>query len=901
MVIWQLLTSLPANLFDHVKPPKLLSVWLFSNPIVCLPAAIVNNPAVFIVPKFNVCDNVKATLLLSLASISENGGSTTVTATLNRPSSAETTVTIAATPVSPAASSDYELSTNTTLTIAAGETSSSGTVTITAVDNDRDEPDKTITVQGTATSTETVAGPADVTLTIEDDEEAPTVTLMLSTNPVDENGGSTTVTATLDRASNAETTVTIAATPVSPATSSDYELSTNTTLTIAAGETTSSGTVTITAVDNDRDEPDKTITVQGTTTSTETVAGPADVTLTIKDDEDAPTVTLKLSAPHISENGGSTTVTATLNRSSNTETTVTIAATPVSPATSSDYELSTNTTLTIAAGETTSSGTVTITAVDNDRDEPDKTIMVQGTTTSTETVAGPADVTLTIKDDEDAPTVTLMLSTNPIDENGGSTTVMATLDRASNAETTVTIATTPVSPATSSDYELSTNATLTIAARETTSSGTVTITAVDNDRDEPTKTVTVSGNATNTQGVTKPLDLTLTIADDDRVSITAPTSVAVTEGSSTELLVVLSSQPVADVRVTITGHAGTDLIPNPPALIFTAVNWSTPQPVTLTAAEDEDVVNDQITLTLTASGGGYTGVTHSVAVTISDNDVAAVTAPASMVVPEGGSRSLPVALSAQPTGTVVVAVTGHSGTELTLNPLTLTFTDRNWSAPQPVTLAAAEDEDVVNDEETLTLTASGGGYAGVTHSVSVTITDNDVASITAPTSVVVPEGGSGNLPVALSAQPTGTVTVTVAGHAGTDLTPNPPTLTFTDRNWRTPQLVTLTAGEDDDVTDDEVALMLTGSGGGYSGVIHLVVVTITDNDVASITAPASVSVPEGGTTDLPVALSAQPAGTATVTVTGYGGTDLTPNPLVLTFFGRELERSAGGDPGDSGG
>ena len=156
----------------------------------------------------------------------------------------------------------------------------------------------------------------------------------------------------------------------------------------------------------------------------------------------------------------------------------------------------------------------------------------------------------------------------------------------------------------------------------------------------------------------------------------------------------------------------------------------------------------------------------------------------------------------------------------------------NWSAPQAVTLATAEDEDFVNDEETLTLTATGGGYGGVTHSVSVTITDNDEAAITAPVSMVVPEGGSGNLPVALSAQPAADVRVTITGHAGTDLTPMPQTLTFTNTNWSVPQPVTLTAAEDEDFTDNPVALMLTGSGGGYTGVTHSVAVTITDNDLA---------------------------------------------------------------------
>ena len=68
----------------------------------------------------------------------------------------------------------------------------------------------------------------------------------------------------------------------------------------------------------------------------------------------------------------------------------------------------------------------------------------------------------------------------------------------------------------------------------------------------------------------------------------------VPEGGPRDLSVALSAQPVADVRVTITGHVGTDLTLNPPVLIFTAVNWSTPQPVTLTAAEDEDFVNDEV-------------------------------------------------------------------------------------------------------------------------------------------------------------------------------------------------------------------------------------------------------------------------------------------------------------------
>ena len=52
--------------------------------------------------------------------------------------------------------------------------------------------------------------------------------------------------------------------------------------------------------------------------------------------------------------------------------------------------------------------------------------------------------------------------------------------------------------------------------------------------------------------------------------------------------------------------------------------------------------------------------------------------------------------------------------------------------------------------------------------------------------------------VALDTEPTADVTVTVAGHAGTDVTPNPTTLTFTASNWDAAQTVTVTAGDDAD-------------------------------------------------------------------------------------------------------
>ena len=87
----------------------------------------------------------------------------------------------------------------------------------------------------------------------------------------------------------------------------------------------------------------------------------------------------------------------------------------------------------------------------------------------------------------------------------------------------------------------------------------------------------------------------------------------------------------------------------------------------------------------------------------------------------------------------------------------------------------------------------------------------------------------------LDSEPPATVTVTVAGHAGTDVTRTPGTLTFTTSNWDTVQTVTVTAGDDADTTDDSVTLTHSAASTdtSYSGImIAGVVVTVRDNDTA---------------------------------------------------------------------
>ena len=89
----------------------------------------------------------------------------------------------------------------------------------------------------------------------------------------------------------------------------------------------------------------------------------------------------------------------------------------------------------------------------------------------------------------------------------------------------------------------------------------------------------------------------------------------------------------------------------------------------------------------------------------------------------------------------------------------------------------------------------------------VTIRDDDTAGVTVtPTEVSVVEGQSASYRVVLDSQPTGEVTITVAGHTDTDITLSGDTLTddaltFTAANWNIAQAVTVTAAHDDDTTD----------------------------------------------------------------------------------------------------
>ena len=208
-----------------------------------------------------------------------------------------------------------------------------------------------------------------------------------------------------------------------------------------------------------------------------------------------------------------------------------------------------------------------------------------------------------------------------------------------------------------------------------------------------------------------------------------------------------------------------------------------------------------------------------VEVTIVENDSPSIVLSAdALSVGEGDTtgKTYTVKLATQPSASVTVTVSGHAGSDVSLDETSLTFTTSNWSTAQTVTVKAAGDADAADDTVTLTHTGTGGDYAGLTASLEVTVDDDETAAIVLSKSALFVDEGDASgesYTVKLSHVPTASVTVTVSGQAGSDVSLDKSSLTFTTSNWNTAQTVTVKAAQDADAADDSLSLTHTAAGG----------------------------------------------------------------------------------------
>ena len=249
-----------------------------------------------------------------------------------------------------------------------------------------------------------------------------------------------------------------------------------------------------------------------------------------------------------------------------------------------------------------------------------------------------------------------------------------------------------------------------------------------------------------------------------------------------------------------------------------------------------------------------------------------------------------VKLSSSPTDTVTVTIGGGekavslSGDTLTNNQLT--FTTTNWNTAQTITVTPVKDDNAVGETITLTHTLSGGDYAGIAaDSVTVSLTDSDTRNLVlSEESLAVTEGDATGVgyTVKLATRPSDTVTVTISGHDGADLTLSGTTLTnnqltFTTTNWGTAQTVTVKPGDDDNTDDESETLAHTASGADYVNITKDLPVGITDDGDPQVTfvpdaVTREVNENTGANQNVGSPVTATSSGTCTLTYT-LGGTD----------------------------
>ena len=377
--------------------------------------------------------------------------------------------------------------------------------------------------------------------------------------------------------------------------------------------------------------------------------------------------------------------------------------------------------------------------------------------------------------------------------------------------------------------------------------------------------------------------------------------ITVLEGESGTVTLTLSRAPSGPVAVAFSTISSTPGITiSPSSVNFTTSDWNTAQTVTITATENTTIgQNFSEAILFTSSGGGYDGIAvRRLDVDIPDDDqgVDLVISNNNLTIDEGGSGTFDVRLTTAPTGTVTVAVSKDTDDPVTFSPSSLSFTTSTWNDNQTVTVTANQDDDYNDEDATITLTPSGGGYAGTTHEVDVTINDDedapDLNIVVSPESPVSwnEYDGNGYIDVSLRTEPTANVTVAITGHSGTDIGLTTTSLTFTPTNYRDWQRVNPSIAQDADQTDDVVTLTFTGTStdADYNGTTTEYVITIVDDDAGGLetlvnNAPASeVEVVEGESASFTLRLTKAPTGNVTVTITGQP-TGVTVTPASLTF------------------
>ncbi|MBF0236228.1 MAG: Ig-like domain-containing protein [SAR324 cluster bacterium] len=362
--------------------------------------------------------------------------------------------------------------------------------------------------------------------------------------------------------------------------------------------------------------------------------------------------------------------------------------------------------------------------------------------------------------------------------------------------------------------------TLTFTAANWNADQTVTVTGVDD--------FIIDGNQTYTIALAK------TVSTDANYNGLAPAGVSVintdnetagfvvsdlignvTEAGGTGNFVVkLTSQPTADVTLTVTSSNLLEATVTPGTLTFGATTWNIAQSVTITGVDDIVADGNQpVTIALsqaTSADANYNGIDPvDVTTTVTDDETPGfiVSAISGNTTEAGGTATFTVMLQSKPAGNISIGITSSAIDEGTVSPPGMTFLTSNWNTPQMVTVTGVDDA-IADGNQNFSIfldnTASVGTYIGVEPNDVTVINEDDESvgvTVSALTGTGTSESGSKqeHFTIVLNSAPIADVTINIHSSDPTEVITYP-YVTFTPANWNIPQNVDL-YGVDDELLD----------------------------------------------------------------------------------------------------
>jgi CSLREA domain-containing protein len=625
---------------------------------------------------------------------------------------------------------DYVANTLTAQTILAG--SSTRTFTVQVNGDTLNEATETFFVNVTNVTGATVVDAQSVGF-ITNDDALPSLSIN-DVSVTEGNSGTTNAvfTVTLNAASGQTVQVNYATANDTATQPADYT-STSGTLSFTSGQTTQ--TITVPVVGDVLSESNETYFVNLSGATNSTISDNQGVG-TIVDDE-LPNLTIN--DVSITEGGsGAQVLTFTVTRTGTTASASGFSfATADGTATAADSDyVAASGTGTIPAGGATASTTVSVTTNGDAVFENNETLLVNLSAPTNAVITDNQGVG-TITNDDASPTLAIN-DVSIVEGNSGTQNLVFTVTRTGlTALPASFIAATADGTATApSDYLAALAGSTTIAAGGAT--GTTTLIATINGD------AVVEANETFVINLTAPGNATIsdnqgqgTITNDDTAGIVLTQSAGstdVTEGGATDsYTLVLTSQPTNNVSIAL--NPGTQVTVATSPVVFTTMNWNTPQTVTVTAVDDAAVEGPHtgtISHTVTSSDAVYNNFTvANVTANITDNDLPTLSIN-DVSITEGNSGTQVLNFTVTRTGTTPSAV-GFN------------FTTADGTA-------TTVDSDYVAASGTGTI-PSGGATASTTVSVTINgdaIFENNesfLINLSAPTNAVISD-----------AQGTGTIT-----------------------------------------------------------------------------------------------------------------------------------------------